>query len=763
MTRKKNDTLKPLQKTEASVTEILIAGDGSLKPYIQTFHYEPENIALASLGSVLGIFEIEDQNEDSAYIVNFLASVVKKEYFAHPKRAAIESLEATLHKVNLALSELIKQDNTAWLGKLNAALCVIDKNSIHFSVSGKAKTILIRSGVLSDISEGLAEESELHPLKTFTEVSSGRVNIGDKVLLTTPGLFDIFSPQELQKNAKRFSNEQFSQFLKTALVNQLLFGSTVIIDIFEASIQKPILKKSKETEEAHDIPNVFSQSAFPRKKSSAEPEKTIAEAEQALAEETSAQEIEYTDSKTGHIYVQGDIPVVQPNETWSHIREIALDTINTTLSAAKKASSRHAKNAQVFFMNTIASLTAKKETLQKPSLEESSTDEITPTNEAPLNGNTAMTRPSAVLTATKGQTVEIWKHARTLIPSADQLKTVAKSAAPAWTVFARTATKLFPRFSVIKNEFSKLSTNQKRYAIGALFSIFIIPFIIIKFQDEPKASSVPIEEKTPIIAPKPLSQDKNVRILTSAQSILTNNTAVTTIALKGSVFAVTKNSIVNLDTPQNTQAFPLPSAFGTTITRATAMSDINTIFILTDTGKIVSFTPSNHAFADNAISLPSTENIADIATYLTYLYVLDSKNNTVYRYPRAEGGFGAQSAWLKESIEVQNTDTMSINENLYLSQTDHIIAFNKGKQDPIAFEQSATPIVFSHLFTRSGAQYLYVLDTVNGRLVQFEKSGAIIAQYSQDKLKEASSVTVDEQQKKAYFTTPSEVFSLNLE
>ncbi len=313
MIRKKNDSLKPLHKIGISVTEILITNEGALKPYIQAFHYESENIAMASLGSVLGIFEIEDHSEDSAYIVNFLASIVKKEYFLHPKRPAIESLEATLHKINLALSELIKQDNTQWLGRLNATLCVFEKNNIHFSVSGKAKTLLIRNGILSDISDGLAEESNIHPLKTFTEVSSGRLKSDDKILLTTPGLFDIFSPAELQKNVRRFSNEKFSQFLRTALVNQLLFGSTLIIDIVETKKTEPAITKAPEGKKVQAIPNAFSQLAFLDTKTNSDTRIDSSTHQAKQSSDTLLQESEYTDSKTGHIYVQGDTPITQNN------------------------------------------------------------------------------------------------------------------------------------------------------------------------------------------------------------------------------------------------------------------------------------------------------------------------------------------------------------------------------------------------------------------------------------------------------------------
>lgn len=733
MIRKKNEPVKPLQEIEISVTEILITGDGTLKPYIQTFHYEPENIAMASLGSVLGVFEIEDQSEDSAYIVNFLASVAKKEYFSHPKRPAIESLEATLHKINLALSELIKQDNTAWLGKLNAILCVFEKNNVHFSVSGKAKTLLIRNGVLSDISDGLAEDSSMHPMKTFTEVSSGRLKTDDKIILTTPGLFEVFSPEELQKSATRFSQEKFSQLLKTALVNQLSFGSTLIVDIIPAIFKEPTLRPAKPTEDTATIPNVFSQSAFSDKKTAIQNNPSVQESPDTIQNEIIDQDANYTDSKTGHIYVQGDVPLVQPNEKWIHTQWLIEEYIDAFTTSAKKISARTLRNMRTFLASKTNRTTPLPDTdikeEQSLQYEETTLDENDSTDATPSTESTP---------ATSGE--------------------LAQKAKAFLSFFAH----IRPRFSIIKIEFAKLNSQQKKYAIGALISIFVIPFIFIQWQGSTKSTAVPVEEKPVFIAPQPLLADKNIHFIASTQSIFTNNTIVTTLLLKDVMLAVTKNAIVNISTPERTQNYALPEAFGDTILQATVMNDLNTIFLLTNTGKVISFSPSNRAFADNKITLPDTANVTDIATYLTYLYALDSKTDTIYRYPRADGGFGEGAVWLKETIDMQNTDTMAINEDLYLGQNTQILAFNKGKRDPLAFENSATPIVFSQLFTQTNVQYVYALDTVNGRLIQFEKSGALVNQYAHDKMKNATSITVDEATKKAYFTTSSEVFSIDI-
>ncbi|HDH07478.1 MAG TPA: hypothetical protein ENG89_00465, partial [Candidatus Moranbacteria bacterium] len=278
-----------------SISTILVANDKDLRPYIELFEYTGENIVQQQLGTLLGTFEIRDDSEDSAYIVNFLTSVAKKEYFINTKRPAAESFEAALHKVNLALSELANHGNVSWLGKLDAAICVLERNYFHFSVAGNAKVLLLRNNIITDISEDLAsDESEPHPIKTFTNISSGKLEKDDKLIITGEDLFHVFSLTEIKKGASRFDNEKFVQFIKTALINELEIAGTIIINVFKEKLDTEQVDE-KPKKEKKGILNAFSEKAFENPKT---PE--------IIQGEDKKKKIEYIDQKTGHIYVKGE-------------------------------------------------------------------------------------------------------------------------------------------------------------------------------------------------------------------------------------------------------------------------------------------------------------------------------------------------------------------------------------------------------------------------------------------------------------------------
>lgn len=330
-TEKVKDGLKELERT---ISPVLVVNNSALKPYVELFEYSPENIYQQPLGSLVGFFEIKEYSDDSAYVVNFLTSVLKKEYYINPKRPVTESLDAALHKINLALSELAKHGNVEWLGKLNAAICVIEKNSAHFSVAGDASIFLYRGQTLTDISEGLASDTlEPHPLKTFVNVSSGRLEKNDRLLITAKDIFHILSLSDLKKNFQRFEDEKFVQFLKTALSNQLEMIASVVIEMKE-SVAEIAPKRFSANKKTPKIANVFSEKTF---------EEDVIEnvASEALTEdEVELPRSEYTDKKTGHIYIQGESQDdVETSQTQLYL-EIAKEKVADGWYHAKNATKR---------------------------------------------------------------------------------------------------------------------------------------------------------------------------------------------------------------------------------------------------------------------------------------------------------------------------------------------------------------------------------------------------------------------------------------
>ena len=882
----KKDVIKEL---ENKISPVLVVNNSSLKPYVELFEYYPENIYQQPLGSLIGFFEVKEYSENSAYIVNFLTSVLKKEYYINPKRQVAESLDSALHKVNIALSELAKQGNIEWLGNLNAAICVLEKNNTHFSVSGNAKMFIFRNGTLSNISDGLASDSlEPHPLKTFLNVSSGRLEKDDRMLITSEDIFHIFSEAEIKKNFQRFEGEKFVQFLKTALSNQLELIASIVVEMKEtkntSEVKMPIQKKKSAA-----ALNAFSEKTFTDAKTKKQP--SIPEKELEIeTDEAEANNSEYTDEKTGHIYVQGEATgesgkIEKANIYWDMTKEKILQVWYSAknslrrklalykkelekkkelrriekekqakIAAEKKVIEQERKAAQEALRleeqehkaaEEATRLEAQKakeaeeaklreweEALEKerqlklkeeqvlqekaeeeteklviPETAESADEEIfenqpeeVPTQSGGLSfkekleramrhyqqepaQNVADKSPAEPEITNDTETEKInWKEKimpvlakikEKISALSSQLLEKTKSIAqkikqpkseeePQYEKCTEDAEEKISFIPRLKEKFLSLNTKQKAGSIAALILIFIVPIFIARSLNKTESQPVVETPIAPVITPSEiLANEKNINLSPEIQILAQQSGIIhTTVTSKG-LAAVTKNRVLMVD-KNDQQEYAFPENSGATV-RVSYMKDLSLIFILTDKNKIISFSPVSTKFTEDSIELPANPSGNMIGTYLTYLYVLDSQDNKIYRYPRATGGFGAKTNWLKDATSLSGISDMTIDDNIYCIQNNTVLKLFKGKKQEFNLENSNTPVNFDKIFTIIDSQSLYVLDAKNSRLVQYSKeNGSITAQYFNEELKYGTSLSVDEENKTAYVSTLNEILAISL-
>ncbi|MFZ3032204.1 MAG: hypothetical protein WA082_04155 [Candidatus Moraniibacteriota bacterium] len=832
--KRRQEKTKPLPELKTSVTEILVVSGRSFQPFIRTFSSTGENISRANLGTLVGVFEIDDQSEDSAYIVNFLASVAKKEYFNNPRRGAVESFEAALHKINLALAELVKHGNITWLGKLHGALGVLEKNSFHFSITGHAKILLLRNGNLADIGEGLAsEESHIHPIKTFVEVSSGRLTAEDQILLGSPEILALFSLEELAKHASRMDRERFTQFLKTALVNELDMSGLMVIDVSESTLAEVSAAKTKETAPVQ-TKNVFSQSAFAAKQPAAPSMPVI------VPNEQNEKEADYIDTKTGHIYVQGDVPEAPARhlifqEFWLSCTEHAASFLATQgkwLRKTKKQSAlffgvlneqrrdfnkkiarairrqwrahQEAKKERAAAQAALAATVQpapvisvsdiplpKKETSLPPEISENllpekeeATHQETLSSE-PMDSMPQFLRDKLALFYQKDR--EVTRTAQPSPSSAPQPQTIGERfplKEKTRAFFVLLIQKLRGTFQTISQYFQSLSlkTHLQRFFTGTVLtfsqkfwatmkrlsprqkylllgSIGILFFATLGFLFLPSIPTTQTPETTSqsLFTELPSDTGESQNAITT---ILKNapETPVTSVILNDVAYLITEKSIMIVS---EKKSFPLPN--GERVTFATAMDDLRLIFIATETGKLYAFSPLNKSFVENTPPLPENSKVIGIGTYLTYLYVLDSTTDQIYRFPRAPGGFGAATPWLKESVAIEENSHLAVSETIFVNpDTSTVKGFFRGRATS-TFETPENGLTVTDLYTSPDLASLYALDSEHQSILVWNQDGKLLKTYTDPVLSEGTSLSVNEKQNEVFVTTKDSLLSFKLQ
>lgn len=849
--RKRPEKNKALPELHSSVTEILVANGRAFQPFIRTFRYTGENISKANLGTLLGVFEIDDQSEDSAYIVNFLASVAKKEYFNNPRRGAIESFEAALHKINLALAELVKHGNVTWLGKFHGALGVLEKNNLHFSVSGHAIILLLRNGTIADISDGLAsDESHIHPIKTFVEVSSGRLNTGDQVLVSTPELPALFGLEELNKHATRLGNERFTQFLKTALINELDMAGLLVADVSESVPSDETAAPEKKAPKSKPIRvnNVFSQSAFTPKSPDELP--SVSEILVAQQEE---KEDEYIDSKTGHIYVQGEATETSDRHPFLEGLLATLQEFPRTITILFRFLNKHlrrSKKQSVIFIENINEESRalgkkiarsvrrqgrkyhdaqEKRALEKKERENVLVQTTPPTPILPANTETkkavsvvsdipqpnipmpqeySLPHPEIKESSTipitapdsqlphflKEKLAQFYQKKETLKQSSPKFETartetlsvlskvftqvkllVLKGAHLGRKTYQRLSYFLRQRFAQIPATHTTKSGSQqiierivllvrKYVSFRLLLITSAVLFVGISGAvwyfftptDLPQETTAPTLSENPLTTPgnqtAPPASGELSLLLTDIPGPI-----IASVILDDQVYAVTEKSIIAVN---ENKSFPLPG--GSRAQFATAMDDLRLIFVYTENNHLYAFSPITKSFVENTLPLDSSVVVSGIDTYLTYLYVLDSTSDQVYRFPRADGGFGAGTPWLKESAAIENTAQLTVNETLFIGLDQAIIkGFFRGRNST-TFEIPNGGLSINDLYTHPGLANVYGLDATHKRILIWNQDGRLVKEISHDKLSEGITLSANEKQGEFFISTSNSLLSYKL-
>ncbi|MDD3007048.1 MAG: hypothetical protein PHX30_05745 [Candidatus Pacebacteria bacterium] len=190
------------------IKEIVYSQDEE-KSFGDVFVYEPENIEEQNLGNLFIVGELKDLPRNCSYIMNVLASKIKKEFYTNTKRTAEESLEAGLSEANKTLADLAEQGNGEYVGKLSMICGTYHGSRFYLSQIGKIKSLLIRGEQIMEIVKENGSK-RVSAKRAFNNIASGELSDGDLIIFATSGLFNIFSLEQLQQLGSSMKLDELS-------------------------------------------------------------------------------------------------------------------------------------------------------------------------------------------------------------------------------------------------------------------------------------------------------------------------------------------------------------------------------------------------------------------------------------------------------------------------------------------------------------------------------------------------------------------------
>ncbi|PIQ67659.1 hypothetical protein COY25_00315 [Candidatus Uhrbacteria bacterium CG_4_10_14_0_2_um_filter_41_7] len=153
--------------------------------------------------------------------------------------------------------------------------------------------------------------------------------------------------------------------------------------------------------------------------------------------------------------------------------------------------------------------------------------------------------------------------------------------------------------------------------------------------------------------------------------------------------------------------------------------------------------------------------IKALTIYNENLYILDTDTEQLIKMRPQGTGFEAGTPWInsKES-SLKNAKDVAIDGDIYILTPDRIVRLRSGKEVPFKLDVVDPPLISAtNFWTSVNTQSIYILDSVEKRVLVFNKDGQFLAQYVDDAFGEALTVIVREDKRNIIVVTPNKALT----
>lgn len=159
-------------------------------------------------------------------------------------------------------------------------------------------------------------------------------------------------------------------------------------------------------------------------------------------------------------------------------------------------------------------------------------------------------------------------------------------------------------------------------------------------------------------------------------------------------------------------------------------------------------------------------NILSFSSFAGNLYLLDQKNNQIWKYIKTDSGFSDVKNYLTADTapDFSSALSMAIDGSVYLLKKDGLIQkFTQGSIDNFNISGLDSNLGNEgQIFTSDEVKNLYILDKTNKRIVVLGKNGAYAGQYFIDIIAKSSSFAVSETLQKIFLLAGDKIYSIEL-
>ena len=669
------------------------------------------------------LFEISTPWSSSCVkIKKNVLDIIQKNFHPRDCNDVENVFERILQEINQSLNSLAQKGENSWLGNLNSIIGLVIENDINIAQAGRFSGYIFRKSRISSLTENSHLKEEPHPLKTFSDITQGRLVAGDRVVFGNIELYNHFSLDRIRKTVEELSaNEALQEFYHALKRNKILTVNSIIIEA------KSLEKMPDEL--TVDLPEII----------------TLDKQEESMA---SVMAKKYSPVMKGYY-----------------------EKAKKHLAGAKKNLSEQMKNKksskQSFgessdnkgFLNSSArsigkGLSAVKEKIA-PQIEKLGKSKQ-------FQKIKIKTFPHA--SKTVGGTAKFFQKF-SFIPAIIRQLFLKKNRKYLYGILII----LFVFVGYLKINANNSNRAGKKEEQQLALSYEKAKEAYVKAKDDlalgRTSDTKPLEDALVLAIESqksPSNKDKSIELTKEIQGALDQSTKTTRLYDPKPVFSfnssVNKIVLAGLDiygfdtdgkiyTANVADKEPrLVASIGKEnggVMSATFMDSEDKIFIYTNTDKMIGYDITSKTQGELKVTdgVGKWEDAKAISSFVTNVYLLDSEAGEVWKHVETETGYGKGTSYANANkTSLRGAVDLAVDGNLYvLLNNGDVVKFIKGTVDQ-GFSLTNIPAgnnkveIPTKIYTDADTNYIFVLDKKTNRILKFDKSGNYVNQIVLDNM-----------------------------
>lgn len=691
---------------------------------IQVEHFTPQKTTKKNHGSIYFVIDLKHPNSESQAVIDTIIKTTIKHFYKNLDDT-LTSFEIALRHVNEELATLAESGNSEWINNLNSLIAIVSGKDIHITQCGTAEGFLIRNKIISHITEGLSDKNDdKHPLNTFINISSGRMNEGDRIVMSTEHLFNNLSLDRLRRLAV-----QHSPTTCVAEIARILAQENV------RSIGTIILESTTEEKLAKEVIRP-------------QPEEVILQDRQHQGTKFSS----FVSNSQGFFSKISSTFSVFYQKTSDFVTKIIKRKPSLKKSTNTKPNSKR-QRAPINPPEKIVSKTVRQHAATTSIKTSISADLLQKINQKAPNKTIIVIGIIVLMVATLGISITYLINKQDLN---NKQKLVQDKITTAEGLVNEANNAL-----IVKDK----PTAQAKYTEAQ--------DILSEIESSPYFSEEISALKTKIASKKD-EADNITRILTSASlanfSSLSQTTPQTFTHLNKiaeNLYSFSTNiASANITSGKltNITGFDINNFVG-----STAVDD-NKAIVFYHNGQMQKFDPESNTLQDLSSLDSAWKPGVEIASYYNNIYVLSPMENQIYKYSSLGGvDYSSASAYIDQAgaLDLSNAESITIDGSIYiLKKNGEIFKFTQGEFEsynikgiPEPYSKLANP---TQIYTTENLDYIFILDPGNKRILQIKKeTGEYIKQFVGEDLDKMDSFEINDKIKTIYLLADNKIFVVN--